>query len=169
MSMKTFEDKFTHALEDIYDAEHQFFDVQREMLKNTESPELQKLLQDHQQQTTNHIANLEQAFKLLGRKAERHTCDAAKGLVTEAHKSLKDAGAPAIANWIIASTQSKIEHYEIASYRGLIIGAEVMGNAKVGDLLKQNLAQEEQTAEAVQDENSSRDLEEVMAERAKAA
>jgi ferritin-like metal-binding protein YciE len=67
-------------------------------------------------------------------------------------------------NWVIATAQAKIEHYEIASYRGLIIGAEIMKNEEIAALLQTNLRQEEGTADAVQGE--PQDLEEKMAEEA---
>ena len=40
----------------------------------------------------------------------------------------------------------KVEHYEIVSYRGLILGAQELGNTEAVALLEQNLKQEEQTA-----------------------
>ena len=40
-----------------------------------------------------------------------------------------------------------VEHYEIGVYRGLINGAELMGQAGVAQLLQQNLQQEEETAQ----------------------
>jgi ferritin-like metal-binding protein YciE len=39
---------------------------------------------------------------------------------------------------------SKTEHFEIASYRGLIETAEAMGESEVASLLEQNLRQEEE-------------------------
>lgn len=77
---------------------------------------------------------------------------------------MRDAGTPEIMNWVIASAQAKIEHYEIASYRGLIIGAQIMKNEEIAALLQTNLRQEEGTADAVQGE--PQDLEEKMAEKA---
>ncbi len=77
---------------------------------------------------------------------------------------MQDAGTPEIMNWVIATAQAKIEHYEIASYRGLIIGAEIMKNEEIAALLQTNLRQEEGTADAVQGE--PQDLEEKMAEEA---
>ncbi|HXG85715.1 MAG TPA: DUF892 family protein, partial [Pyrinomonadaceae bacterium] len=79
-------------------------------------------------------------------------------------RTMRDAGTPEIMNWVIATAQAKIEHYEIASYRGLIIGAEIMKNEEIAALLQTNLRQEEGTADAVQGE--SQELEEKMAEEA---
>lgn len=164
MSINSFQEKFQHALGDMYDAEHQFLDVQRQMLAEAHATELKTLLKNHNEQTTGHIANLEKAFKLLGLTPKRQPCDAARGLVTEWQQMAKETGTPEIADWVIASAQAKVEHYEIASYRGLIIGAQVMKNDPVVQLLRQNLRQEEQTAATVQSE--PRELEETLAERA---
>ncbi len=68
---------------------------------------------------------LGQIYKQLGMSAQRVRCDAAVGLVTEGQKGLKEtAGAPAIGDVMIAGACAKVEHYEIASYRGLIEGAK---------------------------------------------
>ncbi len=164
MSINSFEEKFHHALGDMYDAEYRFYDAQQEMLAKTDSAELRTLLEEHNRQTKGHIANLERVFRLLGKEPQRVKCEAAAGLVVEGQRTMRDAGTPEIINWVIASAQAKIEHYEIASYRGLIIGAEIMKNEEVAGLLRANLRQEEGTADAVQGE--PRELEEKMAEKA---
>lgn len=49
MSIDSFEEKFEHALGDMYDAEHRFFDAQQEMSAKTDSAELRTLLEQHNQ------------------------------------------------------------------------------------------------------------------------
>ncbi len=164
MTINTFEEKFEHALGDMYDAEHRFYDAQQEMAAKTDSADLRTLLEQHNQQTKGHIANLERVFRLLDKEPRRVKCEAAIGLVVEGQRTMQDAGTPEIMNWVIATAQAKIEHYEIASYRGLIIGAEIMKNEEIAVLLQTNLRQEEGTADAVQGE--PRELEEEMAEKA---
>jgi ferritin-like metal-binding protein YciE len=51
---------------------------------------------------------------------------------------------------VIGSALSKVEHYEVAAYRGLLIAAECMGQLQIAALLRQNLQQEEQTAALVE-------------------
>ena len=60
------------------------------------------------------------------------------------------AGVPALLDCVINGAAGKVEHYEIASYRGLIAGAELMGQEQVVALLRENLSQEEQTAQLVE-------------------
>ncbi len=83
----------------------------------------------------------------MGLKAERIACDGAKGIVSEGNKLVKETSKfPALTDLAIAGGCSKVEHYEIASYRGLIMGAEMMGQTEVVRLLTENLQQEENTA-----------------------
>ena len=78
------------------------------------------------------------------------SCDAAKGIVTEGQKNLKEAGTYQIRDCQIGSSLTKVEHYEIVSYQGLIVGAQALGNKEILALLLQNLQQEEATAKQLE-------------------
>jgi ferritin-like metal-binding protein YciE len=146
MAIKTTQEKFMHELGDIYDAENRFLKGQQAMLKAATDPTLKAGIEQHIAESEQQVANLEQVFQLLGEKAKAEPCDAAKGIVTEGQKNLKEAGSDEIRDCLIGSSLMKVEHYEIVSYRGLILGAQQLGNAEAVALLQQNLAQEEQTA-----------------------
>lgn len=147
MAIRTLDEKLVHDIGDIYDAEHRFLEAQQEMLQHAHAQSVQMLLTEHIAQTQQQIDNLNQIYKLMGVTPARVKCDAAAGLVIEGQKGLKEtSGAPTIQDVMIANASSKVEHYEIASYRGLIEGAKLLGNPQVLALLQQNLQQEEQTA-----------------------
>jgi ferritin-like metal-binding protein YciE len=146
MPLKTTQEKFMHELGDIYDAEHRFLKGQQAMLKAASDPTLKAGIEKHIAESEQQVANLEQVFKLLGEKAKAEPCDAAKGIVTEGQKAVKEAGTDEIRDCLIGSSLTKVEHYEIVGYKGLILGAQKMGNQDVVALLQQNLRQEEQTA-----------------------
>jgi ferritin-like metal-binding protein YciE len=151
MAIKTLQDKFLHELKDIYDAEHQFLQGQELMLRNANDGTLKQMITQHIDQTRQQISNLEQVFSLIGEKAERVMCDGAKGIVSEGQKSMKEAsGSPDIMDLTILGGASKVEHYEISTYRGLVAGAQLMGQRDVLNLLQQNLQQEEQTARMIE-------------------
>lgn len=151
MAIKTLEEKFIHGLGDIYDAEHRFLDAQQTMLPNASSSAVQASLKKHIAETEQQITNLTKVYEVLGVTAKRVACDAAKGLVTEGDKLLQETkDVPALADLAIVGSCSKVEHYEIASYRGLIAGAEQMGKADVVRLLSENLQQEEKTAQTLE-------------------
>ncbi len=144
------QEKFLHELGDIYDAEQQFLKGQQAMLKNASDAQLKQMLEQHIGESEGQVQVLEQVFEALGEKPKRESCAAAKGLVTEAQKVLKEAQTAELRDCLIGGSAAKVEHYEIASYRGLIIGAQQLGQDQVVSLLQKNLQQEEQTAQKVE-------------------
>ncbi|HEU4329247.1 MAG TPA: DUF892 family protein [Roseiflexaceae bacterium] len=151
MAINDLNQKFAHELGDIYDAEHRFLDAQKEMLNLASAPQLKSMIQQHIQQTEQQIRNLDEIHNHLGKKPQRVKCDAAAGLVSEGQKTTKEAaGNPSVLDCVIAGSLAKVEHYEVASYRGLVTGAQMMGQQDILQLLQQNLQQEEQTANLIE-------------------
>lgn len=151
MAINTLEEKFTFSLGAIYDAEHQFLEAQQTMLESASSSIVQGMLEKHIAETEQQIQNLERVHKILGLTAERETCAGAEGIVTEGSELLEETeDVPALADLAIVGGCSKVEHYEIAAYRGLIAGAQMMGQTEVVQLLTQNLQQEENTAQTLE-------------------
>jgi ferritin-like metal-binding protein YciE len=151
MTIETLDQKFLHDLAEIYDAEHRFLEAQGRLFHEAGAPQLKALIQDHIAQTEQQIGNIEQIYRQLGASAERATCAAAAGLVTEGEQGLaQTAGSPALRDYAIGGALSKVEHYEVAAYRGLLTAAECMGQIQIAALLRQNLVQEEQTATLVE-------------------
>lgn len=150
MAIKDTQEKFLHELGDIYDAEQQFLKGQAEMLKNATNPQLKSAIQQHMTESENQAKVLEQVFTAVGQKAKAEKCAAAAGIVAEGQQVMKEAGTPEVRDCLIAGSASKVEHYEISSYRGLIVGAQMMGQQEAAQLLQQNLAQEEKTAQMLE-------------------
>lgn len=150
-SLTTIDQMFQHEIGDIYDAEHRFLEAQREMLGHASDDTLRAMIEEHIGQSEQQIGRLEQVYGLLGVKPKRVKCDAAAGLVTEGQKLLKHAAERAeLLDCAIAGAQAKVEHYEIASYRGLLAQASVLEQVEIGKLLRANLSQEVKTAERLE-------------------
>ncbi len=81
---------------------------------------------------------------------QRQRSQAAQGLVADGRTGLQQAEGGLVADTLIAGAQAKVEHFEIVSYRGLVTWAQQMGQDEVVDILKQNLLQEEETAQMVE-------------------
>jgi ferritin-like metal-binding protein YciE len=141
---------FQHAMGDIYDAEHRFLRGQQLMITKATDPQLQNLLKEHVEQTRQQIRNLEEVFSLLGQRPKGVTCESARGLVVEAARSMDEAATDGLRDFLIASAATKVEHYEIASYRGLVMVAELMEQDQIKGLLEQNLRQEEHAADLLE-------------------
>ncbi len=142
---------FLHELGDIYDAEHQFLAGQQEMLNNAGDMNLRQMIATHIEESKQQIRNIEQVFRILGQEPERVMCDGAKGIVSEGQKGIREtANASGVRDIAIAGAAGRVEHYEIAAYTALILGAQLMGQQQIVNLLQQNLQQEQRTASLVE-------------------
>lgn len=147
MSITKTQDLFAYEVGHIYDAEHRFLESQQEMVQEAADQDLEKALQEHIEQTRLHIRNLEQVFDLLDQQPRRQTSHVAQWLVNEAQQSIQQTqGEEAIRDCAINAAVIKVEHFEMGSYRGVVTGAQLMGQTEMADLLDQNMRQEEETA-----------------------
>lgn len=148
MKDKPFHKLFVDGLKDIYYAEHALVDALQKMQDAATTEELKEAFEDHQLQTKKHISRLEKVFSSIDEKAEKKECEAIKGLIKEGEEIIKSTEANSMtrdAGLIIAA--QKVEHYEIASYGGLLQLAITMGHDKAADLLERTLEEEEDTDE----------------------
>ena len=137
---------FMDALKDIYWAEKALTDSLPKMQKAATTEELQDAFEDHTLQTKKHVSRLEKVFSLLGKEAEAKKCEAMKGIIDECERiidSTPEGTMTRDAALIIAA--QKVEHYEIASYGGLVQLAITLGRDKVANILETTLQEEEDT------------------------
>ena len=139
---------FIDGIKDIYYAEKQIAKALPKMKKAATSPELQQAFEDHRVMTLEQVARLEQVFELLGKKAQGKKCEAIEGIIKEGEGIIEDTekGTATRDVGLILSAQ-KVEHYEIATYGGLVQLAITISENEVADLLGQTLAEEKQTDE----------------------
>jgi ferritin-like metal-binding protein YciE len=150
MAISNLDEKFQHELGDAYDAEHRLMEAMEEMSQIASDTKLKGMIEAHIVETKRQIELLEEVYEAVGKRPKRVACDAAMGLVKEGQKTVKEAGTPELRDCVIAGALAKGEHYEMASYRGLVLGAQQMGDKQVQKLLQQILAQEEKTAEMLE-------------------
>ena len=137
---------FSDELKDIYYAEQQLLKALPKMQQAATTEELEDAFEDHTKQTEKHVRRLEKVFKMLGKNAEGKKCEAMDGLIREAETIInetKEGSMTRDAALIIAA--QKVEHYEIASYGGLVQLAITMQLNSPADLLEKTLNEEEDT------------------------
>jgi len=137
---------FIDQLKDIYYAEQQLVKALPEMQKACTTEELEDAFGDHLKQTERHVKRLEKVFQAINKKAEGKKCEAMDGLIKEAKTIIgetKENTMTRDAALIIAA--QKIEHYEIASYGGLVQLAITMKLERAADILDKTLQEEEET------------------------
>jgi ferritin-like metal-binding protein YciE len=145
---------FVHQLGEALNMERTVLTMLKSNEEAASEPKLKELFAHHRDETEGQIRNLEQAFSSLGKKAEGHTCHAMDGMKKES-KDLIGKTAPELVDGVLAGGATHVEHYEIATYEGLISNAEAMGADDVVALLQENLEQEQHTLTEVQEVGES--------------
>jgi ferritin-like metal-binding protein YciE len=137
---------FLDQIKDMYYAEQELLKTLPEIKSVATTEELEDAIEEHHQQTRRHVKRLEKIFHMIGQKPEGKRCEAMDGLIKECKtiiRETEDSTMTRDAALIIA--MQKIEHYEIASYGGLVALALTMGLERAADTLDKSLAEEEMT------------------------
>lgn len=141
--MKTLADAFHDELQDVLSAEKQLTKAIPNMAKKASSEKLTKALEDHWEQTKEHVERVEKAFEETGKAARAKKCDAMAGLIEEAESMMGEDADPDVMDAIIIALVQKVEHYEIATYGTLCTWAEKLDYTNAKKQLGQNLDDEE--------------------------
>jgi ferritin-like metal-binding protein YciE len=135
---------FVHKLGEALNMERTVLTMLKENEQASSDPELTRLFQHHRDETEGQIRNLEQAFTSLGEQPAGHVCHGMEGMKKEA-RDMVEKVAPELLDGALAGGATHVEHYEIATYEGLITHAEAMGSEEIVALLQENLEQEQHT------------------------
>ena len=147
--MENLADLFYEELRDVLSAERQLIKALPKMAKKCNSEELRAAFEKHLAETEAQAERVERAFEDTGKAARAKTCEAMKGLITEAESMMKEKGSPEVMDAALIACAQKVEHYEIATYGTLCTWAEALGYSTALDLLKQNINEEENTDKAL--------------------
>jgi uncharacterized protein (TIGR02284 family) len=140
---------FINELKDLLWAEKELVETLPDMQEAATSAELKAAFEQHRFETEGHVVRLEQTFALLGLEPESRKCDAMAGILDEGDEiiSATDEGTAQRDVGLIFAGQ-KAEHYEIASYGGMIALAKTLGYYDVAEMLVLTL-DEEKSADAL--------------------
>lgn len=136
-------DFFIDEIRDIYWAEKHLAKALPKMGNKATTKELAQAFADHLIETEGHVTRLEEVFELLDRKAQAKKCEAMQGILEEADTIIGDTESDTMtrdAGLILAA--QKAEHYEIATYGGLITLATTLGLPRVAEILRQTIGEE---------------------------
>ncbi len=142
------EEFFVDSLKDIYWAEKHLLKALPRLEKAATTQELKDSFVQHLEVTRGQITRLEQAFEIMGKKAQAKKCDAMDGLTKEAEGIIEDTEAGSMTRDVaLIMAAQKVEHYEIASYGGLKQLAKTLGKTDLSDLMDQTLQEEKMADE----------------------
>jgi len=137
---------FVDSLKDIYWAEKALTKALPKMQKAATTPQLQEAIEMHLGQTMEQVTRLERVFGLIEEKAVAKKCDAMEGLIKEGQSIMEETKDGSMTRDVgIIMAAQKVEHYEIATYGGLVQIALTMGLDEAADILNETLEEEKQT------------------------
>ena len=139
---------FMDQLKDIYWAEKKLVKTLPKMEDAATSEQLRNAFRNHLEQTKQHVTRLENVFNMMGEEADSTKCPAMAGIVDEGSDIIDetDPGSAQRDVGLIFAGQ-KAEHYEIATYGGLIQLAKTMGYTEAANLLHQTIMEEKEADE----------------------
>ena len=139
---------FHDELKDIYWAEKHLLKALPKMAKAATSEELRKAFTDHLETTKGHVTRLENAFDLLGEKAQAKKCEAMAGLTKEGDGIIEDTEKGTLTRDVgLIMAAQKVEHYEIATYGSLAQLAKTLGKNDIAALMIDTLNEEKEADE----------------------
>lgn len=141
-SLNSFDDLFSHQLEDVYDAENQLIDALPKMADAAQSSDLRNAFNTHLMETREHAKRLEQVFSMLGKEPSRTTCPAMKGLVKEGSEVISATGDARVKDAGLIAAAQRVEHYEMAAYGTLRSLAQQRGRDDIAKLFQKTLDEE---------------------------
>jgi ferritin-like metal-binding protein YciE len=140
---------FVHQLGEALNMERTTLTILKQSQQAAQEPRLKELFGHHREETEGQVGNLEQVFSALGEEVAGHVCHGMDGMKKEA-QDLIEKVAPELLDGTLATGATHVEHYEIATYEGLLAAARAMGEEDIVALLQENLEQEQHTLREVE-------------------
>jgi ferritin-like metal-binding protein YciE len=147
LAQKSLQDLFYEELEDLYDAEKQIVKALPKVAGAAASDELRNALEEHLEQTKEHVNRLEQVFRTIGREAKAKKCDGMKGLLEEGEKVISEIDESPVRDAALIAAAQKVEHYEISGYGTTRTFAQLLGQDEAVELLDETLEEEKEADE----------------------
>jgi ferritin-like metal-binding protein YciE len=147
MQIETLRDLLLHELKDLYSAEKQLVKALPKVAKAATDPDLKAGVDQHLEETKEHVNRLDQIFERLGTSNRGPKCKGMEGLIEESATLIEEEPDQEVLDAGLICGAQKIEHYEIAGYGCARAFAELLGEEEIMDLLQQTLDEEKATDE----------------------
>ena len=139
---------FIDQLEDIYWAEKKLVKTLPKLEDAATTQQLKNAFANHLRQTEEHVTRLENVFSMIGEDADAKKCPAMAGIIDEGEDIIDDTDTGSAQRDVgLIFAGQKAEHYEIATYGGLVQLAKNLGYSEAANLMEQTLSEEKQADE----------------------
>jgi len=138
----TMDDLFVHTLRDVYYAEKKIVKSLPEMIDEATDPQLKQAFSSHLKETENHVARLEEVFRMHGVDAKAVDCPAIDGIIEEAEDVTGEVDDKKVLDAALIAAAQAVEHYEITRYGTLVAWAKQLGRNDCASILERTLKEE---------------------------
>jgi ferritin-like metal-binding protein YciE len=134
---------FVSQLKDIYWAEKKLVKTLPKLEEAATSSELKNAFSNHLSQTEQHVTRLETVFNNVQEEVDSTKCAAMAGIVDEGSDIIDDTDEGSAQRDVgLIFAGQKAEHYEIATYGGLVQLAKTLGYNDAANILNETLSEE---------------------------
>jgi ferritin-like metal-binding protein YciE len=134
---------FVDQLQDIYSAEQKQAKFLPKLEEASWSDELKQAFSSHLQETKNQMSRLEKVFDMINTPAEGKKRSAIAGIADEGQAIIDETeDNTAQRDVALIFVGQKAEHYQIATYGGLVQLARTLGYMDAAEVLSVTLAEE---------------------------
>jgi ferritin-like metal-binding protein YciE len=147
MKIQSVDQLFLQGLQYAYDAEKQLTEALPKLVEAVSSPQLRQALEEHLQETKEHVGRAEEIFKQLGQQPQTQANAVLKQMRQEADQMIENTEKSPIRDAALIVAGNQVEHYEMAAYGSLRTYAQLLGKQQIADILEKTL-QEEKKADA---------------------
>lgn len=125
-----------NQVKDLYDAEFQLIAFLPEMIMRAKSLHLRTTLNIHLCESYSHIDILEAVFSSIDEEPNRARCFTVEKII-RSYVGLLESNVPSstVADAGLILVTGKIQHYQVAGYRGILNICSQMGELQVSELL----------------------------------
>jgi ferritin-like metal-binding protein YciE len=145
MKTATLRDLYVDELKDLYDAENRLVKALPKMAKTATSADLRSGIEEHLEQTKEHVNRLKQILTDMGEKAGGKKCPGMIGILDEGAEMMDEDFEGSLMDAALISAAQRVEHYEIAAYGCVRSWAKLLGEGEARQLLEKTLEEEKET------------------------
>lgn len=146
MALNSPAELFMYELSAMRDAEKKGGQLFGEAAGRITDGNLSQLLRMEEQSSQQKLRNLDACFQAMGTQPQDVTCATLDGMRTEFQAFMNQQPSQQVMELYTLGGAMKISHFGIASYRGLMDKAVLMGDSQCAQILQTNLVHKEESA-----------------------
>jgi ferritin-like metal-binding protein YciE len=147
MQMNSLNDLMLQTLNDLHSIERRQLETLPMVMGAVDTPELRDALQQHQQETQQHVERLQEVFRILGQQPKDVPNPVLDAMVKRSQEVLQSQGDPMVKEAAIIAEAQKFEHMEMAGYGTACAYAKVLGKDEAAHRLHEILDEEKRSDE----------------------